>query len=138
MKPQSSSRGEIPEPCVATGLRLSVSGISFVGYHGAYPEEREHGNPFEVDVEIDCSSLGSLQSDELVSTIDYQRITDIVRETSRRRRFNLIESLAGAIADALYSAFPMASGLLVRVSKLAPPGLGDVDRATAEVTRRKR
>ena len=138
MEPQSSLRGEAPETCAPGGLRLGVSGIRLTGRHGVHSEEREQGNRFEVDVELECASVNATETDELADTIDYQEITDLVREVSRRQLFNLIESLAGAIAGALLAKYPTISEAMVRVSKLSPPRLSDVDRTVAEVTRSRR
>lgn len=137
MKPQRDRGSVAPEARGATNLRLGVSGIRLTGSHGVDPRERERGNRFEVDVECVCRNVDAVETDELADTVDYRAITDLVRETSSRHAFNLIESLAGAIAAALLKTFPMISETVVRVSKLAPPGLSDVDRTKAEVTRRR-
>jgi len=114
---------------------LGVSGVRLAGIHGVYPEEREHGNRFRVGVEVECASFDAVASDELADTIDYQTITSLVREISDRRPFNLIESFAGAIADEILTKFPSAAAAIVRVSKVDPPGLGDVECAWVEVAR---
>jgi len=137
VNPQGGSGGEILEARGPDGLRLVVSGISFTGRHGVRREERERGNRFAVDIELECRLLDSIETDELADTIDYQQITDLVREINDRRSFNLIESFAGAIADAILESHPGVLAVVARVSKLAPPGLGDVERTTAEVTRRR-
>ncbi len=139
MEPQSSLRGEVPKKRAAvSGLRLGVLGIRLTGRHGVHPEEREHGNRFEVDVELECTTVDAVETDKLADTIDYQEITNLVREISRRQPFNLIESFAGAIAGALLAKYPTISAAVVRVSKFAPPGLSDVERTVAEVTRSRR
>ncbi len=135
MEPQRSPRGEAPEVHASSRLRLGVSGIRLTGHHGVDPAERVRGNRFVVDVEVECTAV---ETDELADTIDYRDVTGLVREVNRRQSFNLIESFAGAIADALLARFPTISEAVVRVSKLSPPGLGDVDRAEVEVTRGRR
>jgi len=135
VKPHSSLGGEAPQARAASGLRLGVLGIHLTGRHGVYPEERECGNRFEIDVELECRTTDAIETDELADTIDYQEITDLVREINGRQPFNLIESFAGAIAGELLSRFPTISVAVVRVSKLFPPGLNDADRTVSEVTR---
>jgi dihydroneopterin aldolase len=138
VKPQSSLRGVVPQGRVASGLRLGVFGIRLTGRHGVHPEEREHDSRFEIDVELEPRAADAVETDELADTIDYQEITDLVREINGRQPFNLIESFAGAIAGAMLVQFPTILAAVVRVSKLAPPGLGDVERTVSEVTRRRR
>ena len=140
MEPRSSLGGEIPNEIAATALRLRVSGLRLTGYHGVHPEERERGNRFDVDVdvEVECTSLNAVETDELPDTVDYRQIVEVVRETNRRQAFNLIESFAGAIANALLDRFSMIAVVTVCVSKLDPPGLEDVERTVAEVMRCRR
>jgi len=138
VEPRSDLRGGIPDEDATTALRLCVSGIRLTGYHGVHPEERVQGNRFEVDVEVECTSVDAADTDELSDTIDYQQITEVVREINRRQTFNLIESFAGAIANVLLGRFRKIAVVTVRVSKLDPPGLEDVERTVAEVTRCRR
>ncbi len=138
VKPHNSPDGGERDTHVVTDLRLGVSGIHFTGDHGVEPDERHRGNRFVVDLEILSSRSEAVASDDLEDTLDYREITHLVRQTSHRQRFHLIESLAGAIAEAMLSRFPQAVDVRVRVAKLAPPGLEDVDRTTAEVTVKRR
>ena len=137
VEPRSDLGNEAPQAHPVTELRLRLSGIRLTGSHGVHPEEREHGNRFEVDVEVVCASVDAVETDDLKDTIDYQGIGDIVRELNSRQTFNLIESFAGTIANALLTKYDAISAVTVRVSKLAPPRLTDVDRTVAEVTRRR-
>jgi dihydroneopterin aldolase len=138
VEPESRLNGNAPGSSTSDRLHLGVFGIRLVGHHGIYPEEREHGNRFIVDVEWECKSLDAADSDNLGDTVDYQGVTQLVREISDRRTFRLIESFAGAIADGILEQYALVETVVARVSKLAPPGLGDVARATAELRRSRR
>jgi dihydroneopterin aldolase len=116
-------------------VRLIVEGIDFEGRHGVYAEEREPGNRFRVDVEITADLSSALTSDRLEDTVDYVSVVGFVMEINRQQRFNLIESFAGAISTGLLSKFPRIDQVLVRVWKLAPPGLGNTVCASAELCR---
>ena len=118
-------------------VRLIVEGIDFEGRHGVYAEEREQGNRFRVDVEITADLSSALTSDRLEDTVDYGSVVSFVTEINRRQRFNLIESFAGAISTGLLLQFPRIDQVLVRVRKLAPPGLGNAVCASAEVRRNR-
>ncbi len=139
MEPQSSANGGVQETR-STGcrLRLGAFGMHLSGRHGIHPEERERGNRFEIDVEIECTSQDAVETDEIQDTVDYREIARIVRHINDRQTFNLIESFAGAIAEELLAKLPMISVTIVRVSKLAPPDLGDIERTMAQVTRCRR
>ena len=118
-------------------VRLLVQGIELVGRHGIYPEEGEAGNRFRVDVAIRGDLAAAADSDDIDDTIDYQGVVRLVSEVNRRRRFNLIESFAGALADGLLDRFPRGEEVFVRVRKLAPMNLGNVSCATVEVKKHR-
>jgi len=115
------------------GVRLIVEGIEVEGHHGVYPEERERGNRFRIDVEVLPDVEAALSTDRVEDTVDYAEIVRLVEEINNRRPFNLIESFAAAISDRLLKHFPRIEEALVRVSKLSPPGMGSTTCATAEV-----
>ena len=68
-----------------------------------------------IDVTLVAHDAG-VRSDKLSDTVDYTRVATCVREVSTETRFNLIEALAAAIADALLASFDV-SRVRVRVRK---------------------
>jgi len=116
-------------------VRLTVRGIEFRGRHGVHSQEQEQGNRFTVDIEVAGSLQQAVVSDDLEDTVDYERLVALVRDINTSRRFNLIESFAGAIGDALIESFQRISEARVRVSKLRPMLLPDVAATEAEVVR---
>lgn len=103
--------------------RLVVAGIEVVGLHGWYPQEQETGNRFRIDIELEGMLEEAIKTDRLDDTVDYTKVVAAVRDVNVSKRFRLIESFTGAIADELFHRFPQISRLTVRVRKLAPPGL---------------
>ena len=94
---------------------IEVEGLELMGYHGTLEEERRVGQPFVFDLELVAHDAG-VRSDKLEDTIDYNEVVACVRSVSGGRRFNLIEALAAAVADALVETFPV-SRARVRVRK---------------------
>ena len=98
-----------------TDVLIEIQGLELRGYHGATDRERRDGQSFLFDVELFAHDAG-VRSDQLADTVDYTRVATCVREVSDGRRFNLIEALAAAVADALVDRFPV-SRARVRVRK---------------------
>ena len=96
-------------------MEIEIEGLELSGFHGATSEEREQGQPFLFDVWLLAHDAG-VRSDQLADTIDYTKVVECVREISDSHRFNLIEALAAAIADALVERFDV-SRVRVRVRK---------------------
>ena len=101
---------------------VELHALRIFGSHGAYPEERERGQDFLFDVELAVGERGS--SDRLEDAVDYGDVARAVKEVSDARSYDLLEALAGAIADELLRRFA-AERATVRVSKPAvrPGGL---------------
>jgi dihydroneopterin aldolase len=115
---------------------LEIYGLEVYGYHGALPEEQERGQPFLFDVSLVAHDAG-VRSDKLSDTIDYTRVADRIREVATASRYNLIEALAAAIADALLSGFDV-SRVRVRVRKPHVQLDGPVEFTAATVERARR
>jgi dihydroneopterin aldolase len=114
-----------------------ITGIELEGRHGVYPEERERGNRFSVDVEMSGDFAAAIERDDVSDTVDYDAIVQHVRDVNRRLTFHLIESFAGTVADELLNRFARIAEIRVRVRKLSLQHLGPHVCATAEVTKRR-
>jgi dihydroneopterin aldolase len=96
-------------------VEIEIQGLELRGFHGALPEEKKRGQRFLFDVNVVAHDAG-VRSDQLPDTVDYTQVVACVREVCDDHRFNLIEALAAATADALIERFPI-SRVRVRVRK---------------------
>lgn len=115
-------------------ILVEIAGLQLEGRHGALEEERESLQPFLYDVTLE---LDEPASDALVHTVDYREVVSLIREVSRSRRFQLLEALAGTLADTLMERFP-AVAATVRVRKPHVELGLPVDYAAATVRRERR
>lgn len=100
--------------------RLRLVGIDIYAFHGAHPAERELGQRFSVDVELDTDLEAAAARDDLALGIDYAAVHAAVVATSTGCRCHLIEALAARLCRDLLAAFP-ASRVQVSVRKTQPP-----------------
>ena len=80
-----------------TTTKLFLSGIRCEGRHGANPGEKDAPQPFVVDLDLDVN----VEGDGIGQTADYRKIAEGVRDTVATTSFDLLESLARAVADAV-------------------------------------
>ena len=104
---------------------ITVSGISVFAYHGCLPEEERIGGQYRVDVSIDGVFIKAESSDDLADTVDYGRVTTIVKEQMAQRS-KLIEHVVRRILEALKDEWPRAYHFRVCVVKERPPVNGEV------------
>jgi dihydroneopterin aldolase len=103
-------------------VTIELRGLRLHGRHGVYPHEKEQGQDFVFDVQLDVGERGL--SDRLEDAVDYSEVASTVQEVSDARSYDLLEALATAVADELLRRFG-AERAVVRVTKPAvkPGGL---------------
>jgi 7,8-dihydroneopterin aldolase/epimerase/oxygenase len=79
--------------------RIALTGLEVFAHHGALPHERELGQRFVIDVELGLDLAPAARSDALADTVDYGRLAARVAEAASEDPCDLIEALAGRIAD---------------------------------------
>lgn len=100
---------------------ITIKGIKSFGYHGVYEFERRDGQDFYVDIEVALNLQEASKSDNLDDSIDYGLLTTIAREEIEGEPVNLIERLAGKIADRIILQFPQSRSVSVTVHKPSAP-----------------
>ena len=103
-------------------ITVEVRGLRVFGHHGVYAEEREAGQDFLWDVELDVGERGT--TDRLEDAVDYVAVARTVQEVSDGYQFALLEALATAAANELERRFaPERLRVSVRKPAVQPAGL---------------
>jgi dihydroneopterin aldolase len=116
--------------------RITLRGMRFAGRHGVNPEEQVTPQPFEVDLILRADLSRPAVTDDLADTVDYSAVFAVVARVVEERSYRLIERLAGAIAEAVLSAFPV-DDVEVRVRKPKAPLPGAFETVEARLRRRR-
>ncbi len=114
--------------------RLRLEGIDVYAHHGAHPAERELGQRFVVDVDLEADLEAAALSDDLARGIDYAAVHRVVVATATGASFHLIETLAGRLCRELLAGFP-AARVRVTVHKTQPPISGFFGQAVVSLER---
>jgi 7,8-dihydroneopterin aldolase/epimerase/oxygenase len=110
-------------------ITVEVRDLRIFGRHGVHEDERERGQDFVFDVELEVGERGT--SDRLEDAVDYVEVARIVKEVSEERRFALLEALASAVADQLERRFsPERVRVRVRKPEVRPLDLDGTVGAT--------
>jgi dihydroneopterin aldolase len=108
---------------VSEPLVIELRGLAVHAYHGVHDFEREHGQRFVFDLELVPRSTLACETDRLADTVSYGDVGRLVVELATARRFDLLERLAAAIADALLARFPLERATVSVHKPDAPLGL---------------
>jgi len=96
--------------------RILLHGLTFFGRHGCHAAERDLGQKFIVDIELDCDLRAAGASDALGDTLNYVAIYDAAREIVEGEPAQLLEHVAERIAAAALQ-HDLVQGVRVRVRK---------------------
>ncbi len=116
--------------------RILITGLKAYGYHGCTPQERERGQEFLVDVELDYDASAATEEDDLDRAVDYDRLAVGIRDIVSGEPFRLIETLAAEIGKYIMSRTP-AERALVRVHKPHAPLSCEVADVAVEMVFRR-
>ncbi len=112
---------------------IELENMSFQAFHGCYDLEKVVGNRFLVDLAIEVEAGEAAREDDLSKSVNYLTVYEVVREQMGVAS-NILENVAARIIDALYAEFPEIMRVTVKVSKLAPPLGGKIEKVSVTLT----
>jgi dihydroneopterin aldolase len=116
--------------------KILLSGLVFFGRHGCLAAERELGQKFVVDIELDADLQRSVETDALADTVDYVTLYKKAQEVIEGPSAMLLEHLAGQIGDfALQDEKVQAARVRIRKPHVAMPGA--LDYLGVEIERKR-
>ncbi len=117
--------------------QIVLDGMAFQARHGVNDHEKVTAQRFEVDVELFTDLQPAGLEDDLARTLDYGRVYETVRAIVESTTFNLIETLAEAIAHELLADFAALEEVVVRVRKPEVNLGGPLAFAGVQIRRRR-
>ena len=117
--------------------QIFLTGIEGFGYHGLFDHERQNGQDFFVDVALSVDLTAASKSDEISDTVNYAEITNLVVSHITTEPVNLIEKLAGRIADHILRDHTKVLVATVTVHKPQAPVDAVLKDIAVQVTRKR-
>ena len=111
---------------------ISLRNVRFHAFHGVLPQERRVGAVFLVNLRVGCPLEKAMQSDEVGDTLNYAALYEVVK-AEMIKPSNLLEHVAGRIADAIVKHFPQVTSVDMELTKRNPPMGADCDGAGVEI-----
>ncbi len=113
---------------------IELENMEFKAFHGCYDLEKKVGNLFRVDVTIEAEIGEAARNDSVEQTVNYLTVFELVQQQMAITS-NIIENVAERIIDAVHARFPSALRVTAKVSKLAPPLGGKIERVSVTLTK---
>ena len=113
---------------------IELTRMEFRAYHGCYDLEQQVGNRFTVDLVITAELGDAAERDDVTWTVNYLTVYETVRRQMGITQ-RTIERVAANIIEALYADFAQIRHVKCRVSKLAPPLGGKLEKVSVVLER---
>jgi dihydroneopterin aldolase len=89
--------------------RITLTGVTAVGYHGVFDFERRDGQPFVVDAVLHTDFTKAAETDDLQYTAHYGHVAELITKHIEGEPLNLIEGLAVRIAEGILENYNVAA-----------------------------
>jgi len=99
------------------------------------PHEAAEGQDFIVDLLVTLDLRAASRSDDLTESINYADLAQIAHDNIVGERVQLIERLAGRIAEEISSAYSQITSVSVTVHKPHAPVTVDFEDISVTITR---
>lgn len=114
---------------------IHLTGVRCYGYIGYLPEEKVLGQWFEVDLKLWVDLSQAAETDAIEDTLDYRTVIGLVQNLVKTSKFDLLERLAGAIANAILKQHDTVTQVQVIVIKPSAPIPDFNGKISIEITR---
>ncbi|BBG05170.1 MULTISPECIES: dihydroneopterin aldolase [Pseudonocardia] len=101
--------------------RIELRGLRVYGRHGVFEHERRDGQEFVVDLVVHADLAAAAASDDLADTLDYGALAQLAAAVVGGPPRNLIESVAGAVADSVLDSDERIRAIEVTLHKPSAP-----------------
>lgn len=103
---------------------IRIDNLEVYAHHGVFPEEKEKGQPFFVNLVLYTDTRKAGQRDDLTLSTHYGEVCHLVTEWMQQHTCDLIETVAENLAAEVLGCFPLVRALDVEIRKpQAPIGL---------------
>ena len=116
---------------------IFIKGVSIHARHGYLDYEAEVGQRFVIDLELTADIAEASRSDRLADTVSYANVVATATAAFRDANYKLLERAAGAVAEAVLSAFPKIVTIKVTVHKPHAPIAAIFDDVGVTLTRHR-
>ncbi|MCX6154731.1 MAG: dihydroneopterin aldolase [Candidatus Kapabacteria bacterium] len=101
--------------------RLSVKDAEYYAYHGVKPEEKKLGGKYQVDLDLYYDAKNAFVNDDVGDALNYEEALYCVSEVINGDSYDLIETIANEILNAILEKFTQLDKATVRVRKMGAP-----------------
>lgn len=101
--------------------RIELTGVVAYGHHGVLDSEKAQGQTFSVDIVCWLNTADAARDDDLTKTLNYAELAELAHGIVTGPPRDLIETVAGEIAEEILSRYELPHAVEVTVHKPHAP-----------------
>ena len=114
---------------------IRIDNLEVYAYHGAYDEEKEKGQYFYVNAELYTNTRKAGMNDDLDASTNYGTVCDFIHDFMTKHTYDLIETVAEQLAQALLLEFKLVKSVLLEIRKPHAPIEREFESVSVEIER---
>ena len=114
---------------------IRIDNLEVYAYHGAYDEEKEKGQYFYVNAELYTNTRKAGMNDDLDVSTNYGTVCDFIHDFMTKHTYDLIETVAEQLAQALLLEFKLVKSVLLEIKKPHAPIEKEFESVSVEIER---
>ena len=114
---------------------IRIDNLEVYAYHGAYDEEKEKGQYFYVNAELYTNTRKAGMNDDLDASTNYGTVCDFIHDFMTKHTYDLIETVAEQLAQALLLEFKLVKSILLEIRKPHAPIEKEFESVSVEIER---
>ena len=114
---------------------IRIDNLEVYAYHGAYDEEKEKGQYFYVNAELYTNTRKAGMNDDLDASTNYGTVCDFIHDFMTKHTYDLIETVAEQLSQALLLEFKLVKSVLLEIRKPHAPIEKEFESVSVEIER---
>ena len=114
---------------------IRIDNLEVYAYHGVYDEEKEKGQYFYVNAELYTNTRKAGMNDDLDASTNYGTVCDFIHDFMTKHTYDLIETVAEQLAQALLLEFTLVKSVLLEIRKPHAPIEKEFESVSVEIER---
>lgn len=117
--------------------KIIINSLRVYAYHGVNEDEKEKGQPFDLDITCYLDLSKPCESDCVDDTVSYAQIIKLVKREMVAEKFDLLERAAQHIADCILTQYNKITKVDILIKKPRAPILADFGYVAVEISRKR-
>lgn len=114
---------------------IRIDNLEVYAYHGVYDEEKEKGQYFYINAELYTNTRKAGMNDDLDTSTNYGTVCDFIHDFMTKHTYDLIETVAEQLAQALLLEFKLVKSVLLEIRKPHAPIEKEFESVSVEIER---